>query len=227
MPAIKSVHCLIYDVDGLLLDTEQYYTEAAMVIARRYGKSFDWSLKARMIGKRALDSAKIFTEALGLPLSAEEYLKERKGLLDEMFPRAEPLPGARELTRHFHACGVPQALATSSDRRNFDLKTARHGEWFAIFDCLVAGDDPAVGRGKPAPDIFLVAAARLGTAPGDCLVFEDSPAGVEAAVAAGMPVIAVPDRALGNGACRGADQVLQSLCDFDPAAWGLPPWSRP
>lgn len=213
----------IYDMDGLLLNTEHFYTEVSQLIASRYGKVFDWSVKSRMIGKRAADSARVFTESLGLPMTPEEYLAARQAGLDELFPLAEPMPGALRLTQHLHRHGVPQAVATSSDRRHFALKTSRHQRWFGIFDCIVIGDDPAVRRGKPAPDIFLVTAERLGILPADCLVFEDSPVGVEAARAAGMPVIAVPDPHMKPEVYASADQILRNLNEFDPAPWGLPP----
>ena len=222
MTAQPAITHVIYDMDGLLLDTERFYTEVSRVICARYGKVFDWSLKAKMMGRPALDSARALTEALELPISPEDYIQARRPLLDRLFPDAEPLPGAVELTRRLAACGVPQAVASSSDRRTFELKVTRHRDWFDLFACVVLGDDPAVSRGKPAPDIFLAAAARLGTHPSRCLVFEDAPAGIRAARAAGMSVIAVPDPNLDRSACREADQVLGSLAEFDPAAWGFP-----
>jgi pseudouridine-5'-monophosphatase len=224
MAARKSVTCVIYDMDGLLLDTEPFYTQVSQVIASRYGKVFDWSVKARMIGKRAADSAKIFTSALDLPLTPEEYLVARQAMIEELFPQAEPLPGAVRLTEHLQRHSIPQAVATSSDGRHFGLKTMRHQPWFRLFECIVIGDDPEVRHGKPAPDIFLLAARRLGITPSECLVFEDSPFGVEAARNAGMAVIAVPDPNMNRNEFHAADEVLGSLEEFDPAAWGLPPY---
>jgi len=224
MTQVSKVTHVIYDVDGLLLDTERFYTQAYQIIAARFGKVYDWSLKAKTIGMKSLDSARIITEALGLPLTPEQWLETRKSLLEELFPKAEPLPGAVHLTRHFHECGIPQAVATSSDRRYFDIKTSRHKDWFSIFDCIVSGDDHGVGEGKPAPDIFLLAATRLGAQPRACLVFEDAPAGVQAAKAAGMRVVAVPDLNLDARALGDADSILRSLEEFDPGAWSLPPF---
>ncbi|MBZ5496693.1 MAG: HAD-IA family hydrolase [Acidobacteriia bacterium] len=220
------VTCVIYDMDGLLLNTEPFYTKASQLIAARYGKVFDWSVKSRMIGQRAADSARIFTEALGLPMTPAEYLLARQAVLEELFPQAEPMPGAIRLTEHLHQHGVLQAVATSSDQRHFGLKTSRHQRWFGIFDCIVIGDDPAVCEGKPAPDIFLITAERLRISPSACLVFEDSPVGVEAARAAGMSVIAVPDPHLKPEIFQAADQVLRNLNEFEPAAWGLPPFQH-
>jgi len=226
MAARNAVAGVIYDVDGLLLDTEPFYTEASQRIASRYGKVYDWSLKSRMMGKRAEDSARVFTESLDLPLTPEEYLQARQAGLEELFPTAEPMPGAVRLTKHLPRYGVPQAVATSSNQKHFALKTCRHRQWFRIFDCVIIGDDPSVERGKPAPDIFLQASVRLGVPAAHCLVFEDSPVGVAAARAAGMSVIAVPDAHLKPEIFQGADQILRSLNEFDPAAWGLPPFKE-
>ncbi len=213
---------VIYDNDGLLLDTEPFYTKAHEIIAARYGKVFDWSIKSKMIGLRAQDSAKVLLSALQLPYTVEDYLETRSHILKELFPQAEPLPGAVRLTNHLHRNGVPQAVATSSDRFNFDLKITRHREWFSIFKCVVSGDDPEIKHGKPAPDIFLLAAKRLSASPAHCLVFEDSPAGVEAARAAGMHVVAVPDPHMDDKSYGSADQIIRSLNELDLPYWGLP-----
>jgi pseudouridine-5'-monophosphatase len=215
---------IIYDMDGLLLDTEPFYTEVTQAIVGRYGRTFDWSVKSRMIGKKAIDSARILVEALNLPIKPEDYLRERESMLVELFPSARAMPGARRLTEHLARHGIPQAVASSSHRRDFELKTTRHREWFECFQCVVLGDDPEVKRGKPAPDIFLTAAARLGARPERCLVLEDAPSGVDAARAAGMSVVAVPNPGMSHDAFDAAGEILSSLESFDPAAWGLPNW---
>jgi pseudouridine-5'-monophosphatase len=220
---IPEITHVIYDNDGLLLDTEPFYTRAHQIIAARYGKVFDWAVKSKMIGLRAEDSARVLLGSLQLPLSVEEYLETRKHILEELFPQAEPMPGAVRLTMHLHGIGIPQAVATSSDRYNFDLKITHHKEWFRIFECLVMGDDPEIKRGKPNPDIFLLTAKRLQAPLEHCLVLEDSPAGVEAARAAGMYVVAVPDPHMDEGAYRNAHQIIRNLEDLDLPSWGFPP----
>jgi pseudouridine-5'-monophosphatase len=214
-------------MDGLLLDTEPFYTEVTQAIVGRYGHTFEWSLKSRMIGKKAIDSARILVEALQLPIAPEDYLRERESLLAALFPTAQAMPGARRLTGHLTEHGVPQAVASSSHQPEFELKITQHRDWFACFQCVVLGDDPAVKKGKPAPDIFLTAAARMGAAPAQCLVLEDAPSGVEAARAAGMAVVAVPNPAMSADAYRDANQILSSLESFDPAFWGLPAYPTP
>jgi pseudouridine 5'-phosphatase len=214
---------IIYDNDGLLLDTEPFYTKAHQIVAARYGKIFDWTVKSKMIGLRAEDSANVLIKTLQLPMSVPEYLEARKHLLAELFPQAEALPGAVKLTMHLHRVGIPQAVATSSDRYNFELKITMHKEWFSIFRCVITGDDPEIKRGKPHPDIFLIAAERLQASPSKCLVFEDSPAGIDAARAAGMYTIAVPDPNMDDRAYPHAHQIIRNLNDVDLASWGLPP----
>jgi len=203
-------------MDGVLLDTERFYTQVTQEIVGRYGKTFDWSVKGDMIGRTALDAARYLVETLELPIAPEEYLREREAGLAALMPTAEAMPGARELTNELLVRGVPQGLATSSSRAFFDLKRQRHAQWFAaVFRVIITGDDPRLHRSKPAPDIFLRAAQDLGADPASCVVFEDAPVGVEAARAAGMQVIAVPDPAMDRTRYGDADLVVASLRDVD------------
>ncbi len=113
------------------------------------------------------------------------------------------------------------AIATSTESRLYATKAAAHRGWLSIFQAVVCGDDARVGRPKPAPDIFLAAARDLGARPADCLVFEDSPFGVEAALAAGMQVVALPDPAMDRARYAGADAVLTGFAELPPDAFGL------
>lgn len=103
---------------------------------------------------------------------------------------AKLMPGAHRLLWHLHKHKIPVALATSTSRATFGAKMAGHGNLQSIFTCVSCGDE--VTNGKPAPDCFRQAAAKLGLQPGECLAIEDAPAGVEAAVAAGLRVAVVP-----------------------------------
>ncbi|MGK5095233.1 HAD-IA family hydrolase [Deltaproteobacteria bacterium TL4] len=225
MSSFRKITHVLYDMDGLLLDTEPLYTQVTQKIVERFDKRFEWSLKAKMIGKKAIDSARILVESLELPISPEEYLVERESLLAELFPSAQALPGARRLTEHLLRHHVPQAVATSSSFINYQLKITLHQEWFGGFDSIVTVDDPEVKKGKPAPDIFLAAARRLKAQPAQCLVFEDAPSGMEAALNAGMSVVVVPDPNLDKRIYERADQILNSLEEFQPELWGLPAFS--
>lgn len=216
------IRAVIFDMDGLLLDTEGIYTEVTHAIASRHGKAFDWAVKQHSIGRGSQDFAEYVVSALELPMSAEEFLAVRQPMLDERFPMAAAMHGAEALVRHLHAHHIPIAVGTSSSQRYFHAKTTLHREWFDLFDQVVTADDPEVKAAKPAPDIFLTAARRLGVEPSQCLVFEDSPFGVTAAKTAGMFAIAVPDPNMPRESYAHADLVLGSLPELAPGDWGLP-----
>lgn len=211
----------IFDLDGLLLDTESIYTLVTNAILARFGKALDPVLKGRMMGQKKLESARILVETLGVPLAPQAYLDERAPLLMERFPECAALPGAEALVRRLAAAGVPLALATGSDEVEFEAKTRAHRGWIELFATRVLGDDPAVNRGKPAPDIFLEAARRLGAEPRECLAFEDAPNGAEAALAAGMTVIAVPGPHAPRSSYPAVHELLDSLESFRPERYGL------
>ena len=105
---------------------------------------------------------------------------------------------------------------------SYEAKFEKHKKWFSQFTQIVRGDDPELKEGKPAPDIFLLAAKRLRVDPAECLVFEDAPTGTEAALAAGMSVVVVPDPNMDHCHYKKASQIISSLKDFDPEYWGLP-----
>ena len=223
-PTITNV---IFDLDGLLLNTEPLIFEVARAIALQYEKSLDPSIRLKTAGLSGRDSARVIIDYLDLSIDVETYLEKKDVLIETFYPQAEPMSGAVALTRYLQQRGVPQAVATSSSQRPFGLKTSHYDEWFRQFTCIVTGDDPDIQHGKPAPDIFLIAAQRMGVAPEQCLVFEDSLAGVAAGKAAGMSVVAVPDPMFDAVLYHKADQIIASLTDFSPSAWGLPTSSTP
>ncbi|KAK3437669.1 hypothetical protein EUGRSUZ_C02310 [Eucalyptus grandis] len=154
-----------------------------------------------MMGKKAIEAAGVFVEETGISdvLTAEDFLVEREEMLKTMFPTSELMPGASRLIRHLHAKESAWLQGKNLIKRSsflfmwgwhhFELKTQRHGELFSLMHHVVLGDDPKVKQGKPSPDIFLAAARRFEGGPVDPLnvvVFEDAPAGVNAAKNAGM-----------------------------------------
>jgi pseudouridine-5'-monophosphatase len=213
------IKAILFDMDGLLLDTESIYTEVTQMIVGRYGKTFDWSVKSHMIGRDSYDAASYLVKALDLPFEPEFYLEERNALLDERFPFAKPKAGAPELIKSLFEKNIPIAVATSSNQHHFELKTRNHQDWFKYFDTVVTSNHPNVKLAKPAPDIFLTAAKVLGQKPEDCLVFEDAPSGVQAANAASMQVIAVPDPNMSHDSFQDATAVIDSLNEFDIEDW--------
>ena len=213
---------VLFDMDGLLLDTEIFYTKVTQSIVGRFGKTFDWSIKSNMIGRPSIDSARYLVKTLELPITAEDYLQERDGMLKKEFAACQPLPGAEQLVRRLNQNKIPIALASSSSEELYEIKTNKHRGWFDLFDAVVTGDNPAIINGKPAPDIFLHAAAQIGAKPESTLVFEDAPSGLQAGKSAGMQVIVVPNPQMDRTRFETADLVLSSLEEFDAGDFGLP-----
>jgi pseudouridine-5'-monophosphatase len=214
---LVGVRGVLFDMDGVLLDTESIYTEATIRVLGPLASKYTFQVKQKLMGRAPLIAAKILLEEVGSDLTPEEYNRRKKPILDELFRACRPRTGAPELVRALRERGLPLAVATSSDRAFFETKTAHH-EWFSLFDVIVCGIDPGVALHKPAPDIFLEAARRIGVPPSACLVFEDSPAGVEAARRAQVArIIAVPDARLDRGLIAASHYTLDG---FEPL---LPP----
>ncbi|KAF8199999.1 HAD-like domain-containing protein [Mycena galopus ATCC 62051] len=240
-----SVEYVLFDMDGLLIDSEAIYTKVTNDILAPYGKEMTWDIKAGCMGKPEREAAvHLLSFFPDIPLTVPAYLEQRNALQDKLWPTVPLLPGVRKLVLHLKAHNIPMAVATSSRRRNFELKTGHLGE---IFDCfegkVVCGDDKEWNmRGKPEPDIFLVAAREVlgrDVGPTDAsnitpiqlaergkgLVFEDAMPGMQAGKRAGMSVVWVPDANLLDVKYSGeekADQTLKSLEAFVPEQWGLP-----
>ena len=130
--------------------------------------------------------------------------------------------GVSKLVHHLSHHKIPMAVASSSSTASYRLKTAHHSGLFSMFDAVVLGDDRRVQKAKPAPDIFLVAAACLGQKPEDCLVVEDAPLGVTAGRTAGMSVLMVPHPKMDKKEGREATIVVGDLTLFNPEQVGLP-----
>jgi pseudouridine-5'-monophosphatase len=204
---------VLFDLDGVLLDTEDLYTQATQAIVGRYGKTYDWSLKQHLLGRDARLGAKNLMERLQIPLTGDEYLALQRPILEDLFTRAPAMPGAEVFVRELATRGTAMAIATSTERSLYELKVLPHS-WFSLFGAVVCGDDPNVHARKPAPDIFLAAAEKLGAPPERCIVIEDSPAGVQAGLAAGMRVIAMPHPEVGARACSGAHRIVSGWSEI-------------
>ncbi|XP_037957277.1 probable pseudouridine-5'-phosphatase isoform X2 [Teleopsis dalmanni] len=219
-------HC-IFDMDGLLLDTEKLYTQATQSILDEYGATYSWEVKMKVMGLHSLEVGRIIVDTYNLPITPEEYTNRQRAATEKNMQDAELMPGAERLLRHLSKHKIPIALATSSAENMVKIKTQNHQELFNLFHHRVCGSsDPEVKNGKPAPDIFLVAASRFPDKPQpkNCLVFEDAPNGVQAACSACMQSVMVPDEHIPPEMRKLATKVLKSLEDFKPEEFGLPPF---
>jgi pseudouridine-5'-monophosphatase len=220
--ASRAATHVIFDLDGTLLDSEALYTEATEIVCARYGKHFTLELKRQIMGGASLQGAITVVDGLGLPISPEQYLRERELELTRLAPSIVAMPGAEMLVSKLRAAGVPFAVATSGHRHITEIKLAGHA-FLRDIRPIVYGDDARLVRGKPAPDIFLLAARELGAEPTRCCVLEDTVNGVQAGVAAGMRTIAVIDPRFGFRAEHfpGAARTVTSLTDVDWSVLGL------
>jgi HAD superfamily hydrolase (TIGR01509 family) len=210
---------IVFDNDGLLLDTEHAWTRAEVVLFERHGATFTEDHKRELIGTSRAESAVKLERLLDLPGRGEALMDELHELvMTEVAAGVPPRPGAVELVAAARAAGFPLGLASNSSREFVERVLAVSALANGHFDVVVSADD--VAAGKPAPDIYLAACAALRAAPERSVALEDSPTGVAAARAAGMYVIAVPY--FPDTAIEGASLVARSLADPEVAgALGL------
>lgn len=226
----KVTHCL-FDMDGLLLNTEHIYTRITQQILDELGatEKYTGDFKVTLMGAHSLEMAAGIIKRFNLLLTPEQYIQRHREISKTAMPTADLMPGAEKLLRHLKSKNIPIALATSSSKEMYDLKTVRHTVLFEIFDHKVYGSsDDEVKCGKPSPDIFIVSARRFPDQPdpSQCLVFEDAPNGVKAALAAGCQVVLVPEDYVTQEMRKEATLVLNSLEDFKPELFGLPPYDK-
>jgi HAD superfamily hydrolase (TIGR01509 family) len=179
---------VIFDMDGLLLDSEPLYRATWKAAGSSLGFPIDDALYERFVGRGNAESEQGLCEHFGEGFPLDEFHTRWSRDFHERLATIAPKPGATELLAVLETRGIPKGLATSSPRV---LALRCLGDLASRFAALAFGDE--VSHAKPAPDLFLLASQRLGFAPADCLVLEDSEAGVRAARAAGMDVIMVPD----------------------------------
>ena len=214
------VAAVVLDMDGLMFDTERLARVAwrRAMAERGYTLSDDTYLPA--IGRTVDGACRLFVEALGPELPIVEIEAAKAAYLLELLEPAPPLkPGLLALLDGLDELGLPAAVASSTARAEVERRLASVG-LLERFAATAGGDE--VARGKPAPDLFLLACKRLGTSPSGCVVLEDSEAGVQAAAAAGMTPVIVPDLVPPSRAARAlAQAVAPSLSEALAVVHGL------
>jgi len=208
---------VIFDLDGLLADTEPLWSESTDLLLKRRGHRFDPALKPDFMGRHPLEVAGRLIKHYDLTGdSADRLLEERLAILEQLYAerRIAPMPGAVVLVEALALQGTPMAVASGSPTRLLGSVLSQ----IALTSHLpVQVGSDQVQCGKPAPDLFLLAARRLGVAPESCVVLEDAITGVDAARAAGMAVVAVPGPAIPRERVVHADLVVASLEQLTPA----------
>jgi len=211
------IEAVIFDLDGVILDSEHLWDEVRERLARERGGRWHEGAQADMMGMSSREWSVYMHERIGLPEPPEEINAEVVRRMLERYRRQLPLiPGAVEAVERL-AVRWPLGLASSSNRELIEAALeasglARH------FPVTVSSEE--VARGKPAPDVYLEAGRRLEVAPEHCAAIEDSHNGIRSAKAAGMRTIAIPNRRFppGEEALAEADVVLDSIAELTPDA---------
>jgi len=185
------LEAVIFDLDGVLIDSEQVWASAREQLVRERGGTWRPDAVRRMMGMSSPEWSRYMHDELGVAMAPEEIARQVVRRLEGLYRERLPLlPGARDavssLAKHWRL-----GLASSANRPIIDL-VLELADMRAFFAATVSGEE--VARGKPAPDVYLEAARRLGAAPARCSAIEDSSNGLRAAHAAGMLLIAVPNR---------------------------------
>lgn len=218
MPGAQRIHriaeiaAVVFDLDGVLLDSEPLHFRAAARAFASEGQSLRMEEYRRSIGMGAVETWTAWKDRHGLCAGVADLIAlDERARLDEIRNGVVPIPAATVLARRLREAGTPLAIASSSTPETIDAELEAIG-LSDVFDLRISGEQ--VSRAKPAPDVYLRAAELLGMPPRHCLAIEDSPVGVRAAKAAGMTCVAVPTDWTRQGDFGEADFTLESLRYF-------------
>lgn len=184
-------------------------------------------MQERVLGMEPARGLQLIIDTTKIPITVEEFMILEREVYREEMKQLNLMPGVERLIKHLTNNDIPMAIATGSTIESFAMKTAKFPEFFRVGNyfshIVLTRDDAEVKHPKPHPDAFLVAAKRFSppVQPESCLVFEDSAIGVDAAIAAGMQCVMVPDTRF-KCTCNTATMILPSLTHFDPSLFGLP-----
>jgi HAD superfamily hydrolase (TIGR01509 family) len=213
--ATRTVRAIVFDLDGVIVDSEPVWEEVRRGLVAERGGRWLPDTQRRLMGMSTAEWSAYLSGELGVGMTADEVAAEVIRRMAERYQRAVPLlPGAVEAVPRL-AERWPLAVASSSPHLLIDVVLDRAG-LSAYFPVRVSTED--VARGKPAPDVYLEAAARLSVVPAGCLAIEDSSNGLRAAAAAGMRVVAIPrpEYPPEPDTLASAALVLQSLTELTP-----------
>jgi HAD superfamily hydrolase (TIGR01509 family) len=209
------IEAVIFDLDGILIDSEHVWDEVRQELAKERGGRWSDSASRDMMGMSSIEWSRYMRDVVGLDEDPEKISAEVVRRLEERYREELPIiPGSEEALERL-AARWPLGLASSSNRELIDLVLAESG-FGRFFRATVSSEE--VPRGKPAPDVYLEAARRLGADPARCAAVEDSENGILAAKAAGMRTIAIPNPRYppDEDALAAADAVLETLEELTP-----------
>jgi len=205
------VRAAVFDMDGLLLDSEKICLESFLQACQSIGYEPDLSIYYTVIGCNPQKTKQLLMQGYGADFPFDEIKAIwSKSYVEQAYDLPVPLmKGARQLLDRLKAANYPIAVATSTSHA-LALTKLKNAQILAYFDVVIGGDQ--VAKSKPFPDIYLKAATEINQNPSDCYAFEDSTNGVRAALSAGMQVIQVPDLIMPNEEVRGwGHQIVESL----------------
>ena len=210
----QSFRAVIFDLDGVLADSEPWWNEIDAKLLAQYGVRYRGEYHRNVLGVSYRLAVEFFKKAFGLSASTDDLIQRRGEIATEFFAnRVGLFPSAKEVLQELRRMNLRLAIATSSVSASARPFLDRH-QLTAFFDVVVTGDE--IECGKPHPDIYLRAAAKLNVAADACLVIEDALAGIAAAKAAKMRVAAIPDRRFvdPHEYQKAADYLLGSLSEI-------------
>lgn len=203
------IKAVIFDVDGLMFDTEPLFSKIQSGIAERRGKTFTSEIKQKMMGTKQIDGVKIMLRELDIREDPEAVLKEYVDSYKELIKKEiQPMPGLFELLDFLEKEKIRKAVATSSMKEWIDIIFNKFN-LLSKFESIITAEE--CKRGKPDPEIYIRAAGKLDLDPFDCLVLEDSPNGIKAAKDAGCLAIAVPNEFTKGQDLSRADLIVEKL----------------
>jgi pseudouridine-5'-monophosphatase len=230
MSNVSSISHVVFDLDGLLVDTETWCYKVLNDIIAKFNKKVEIQLQSKLISFDPLERTQSVIDHLKLPIDKEQLFKEWFKMCVARAGEIKIMPGVERLLKHLHQHNIPMAIATNGKHEEFLLKTNHLGHIFEegkYFSHIVHGDDPSLSRLKPFPDIYQICMQRFSPIPASSehvLVFEDSIRGVTSAISAGMVCVMVCEEQMIEDKSSITTTWLKSFNDLKLENFNLPPF---
>lgn len=207
----EKLRAVVFDLDGLMFNTEDLYQQVGSEVLQRRGKEFTDDLINQMMGRQAHKALQLMIDWHDLDDTPDQLAAESMEIMFRLLPdQLEPMPGLLDLLSNLETANIPKAIATSSSRA-FVERVLGLFDLGKRFSFVLTAED--IANGKPAPDVYLLAAEKHDVAPSQTMVLEDSQIGCQAAVAADTFAVAVPDGQSRQHSFEGVKLIADSLAD--------------